>query len=67
MATRSTTAVKASASAILFAMAQTAFAWALVPIGKLSFYTFQWSRSGNEWLNQRAFLNMEKFDRWRCG
>jgi hypothetical protein len=67
MATKSTTAVKPSASALLFAVVQISLAWLLVFVGTAAFHTFQWSRNANLWLNERAVLNMNRFDRWRHG
>jgi hypothetical protein len=67
MPTVSTTAVKPSASAILFAAVQIGVAWVLIPVGYAAFYAFQWARAGNDWLNKRAFSNMNKFDRWLHG
>jgi hypothetical protein len=67
MATASTTNAKPSASAILFVAVQIGAAWLLVPVGYAAFYVFQWARAGNDWLNKRAFSNLNRFDRWLHG
>jgi hypothetical protein len=67
MVTRSTTAGPPSASAILFAGVQIGAAWLPISVGIAAFHTFQWARACNTWLNERAVLNMNRFDRARHG